>query len=173
MKILLALFKDVRLTLTSVICILFSGASSYAWAQEESQVAHPIRAGFNTHELARNDDGSTVLIDLPFEIDFFGIEHSKAYINKNGNITFNAPLRTYTPFGITAGSTPMIAPYFADVDTRYHGELVTYGEGMVGPYRAFSINWYDVDFYFSDPLHGNQLNQFQLVLIDRSDTGGR
>jgi hypothetical protein len=62
----------------------------------------------------------------------------------------------------------MIAPFFADVDTRNLGDAVTYGSGTVGGNTAFGINWDNVDHYYSGT---GPLNSFQLVMIDRADTG--
>ena len=39
------------------------------------------------------------------------------YVNTNGNVTFDGPFGTYTPFAFPGG-TKMVAPFFADVDTR-------------------------------------------------------
>src|SRR3954471_7454440 len=79
-------------------------------------------------ELAANDDGSTGAVPVPFTGDFFGLEFSTVYVNNNGNVTLNGPLSTFTPFGLLSTSQPIIAPFFADVDTRNAGsDVVTYG----------------------------------------------
>ncbi len=36
-------------------------------------------------------------------------------------------MSTFTPFDLNTTSTPIIAPFFADVDTRNAGDPVTYG----------------------------------------------
>src|SRR5690348_8190440 len=74
--------------------------------------------GFTTNAEARNDDGSTAQINLPFTLNFFGQTFSHAFVNTNGNITFSAALSTFTPGPIVNNSTPIIAPYWADWDTR-------------------------------------------------------
>src|SRR5688572_1311613 len=125
--------------------------------------------GFNTNSLAGNDDGSTGLVDFQFSANFFGTTYTAAFLNNNGNITFNAPLSQFTPSGITAATAPIIAPFFADVDTRV-GELMKYGTGTVGGRAAFGVTWDDVGVgYFNQ--HVDKLNQFQLLLVDRTDTG--
>jgi hypothetical protein len=43
---------------------------------------------------------------------------------------------------------------------------VTYGTDTVGGRAAFGVNWVDVGYFNA---HDDKLNQFQLVLIDRSD----
>ena len=124
-------------------------------------------SGFTTSNLPANDDGSTGLINLGFTANFFGTNYTQAYINNNGNITFVNPLGTYTPFGITGSTTPIIAPYFADVDTR-QGPLMTFGTSTVDTHNAFGVDWNGVG-YFGE--HIDKTNVFQLVMIDRSDTG--
>jgi len=85
--------------------------------------AQVIRDGFNTNALAANDDGSTGLISLGVNINFLGENFSQAYLNNNGNITFDAPLSSFTPPDVALPSTAIIAPFFADVDTTLWGEL--------------------------------------------------
>jgi hypothetical protein len=125
-------------------------------------------AGFTANNLPANDDGSTGLINLGFSANLFGTTYTQAYVNNNGNITFNNPLSTFTPFGLTGGGVPpIIAPFFADVDTR-SGPVMTYGTGSVDGHNAFGVDWPGVG-YFDE--HTNKTNIFQLILIDRSDTG--
>ncbi|WP_145370471.1 nidogen-like domain-containing protein [Maioricimonas rarisocia] len=128
-----------------------------------------IRSGFTGNTLAPNDDGSTGSVALGFTANFFGQMFSNAFVNNNGNITFNAPLGTFTPFDLLSTATPIIAPFFADVDTGAHGMPVTYDTGTIAGRPAFVVNWIDVDYFNSSPAHGTQLNTFQLVLIDRGD----
>lgn len=126
--------------------------------------------GFTINTLPPNDDGSTGLVNIGFTVDFFGVDYSQLYVNNNGNVTFNNPLGTYTPFGLVGVNVPIIAPFFADVDTRFAGQPVTYGTDTVNGHAAFGVNWLDVDYYFSNASHTNS-NSFQLVLVDRSDIG--
>lgn len=127
-------------------------------------------AGFTTNSLARNDDGSTGLVNIGFGINFFGTSASQLYVNNNGNVTFSNPLSTFTPFALTgATGTPIIAAFFADVDTRAAGSALTqYGTGTVNGRSAFGVNWDGVGYFGS---HDDKLNVFQLILIDRTDTG--
>ena len=41
--------------------------------------------------LAPNDDGSSTVINLPFQFNFYGTNYSSLYINNNGNVTFGSP----------------------------------------------------------------------------------
>lgn len=127
-----------------------------------------VRTGFDANTLARNDDSSTGAINIGFTANFFGSSFTQAFVNNNGNLTFNSPLSTFTPFGLDTTTTPIIAPFFADVDTRgLNTSPVTYGTGLVDSRNAFAANYIDVS-HFS---FGTNLNSFQVVLIDRSDIG--
>lgn len=122
-------------------------------------------AGWDLLEIPANDDGSSELVSLPFTINFLGNEYSTLYVNNNGNVTFNSPMDTYTPFGLT-GETgiPIIAPFFADVDTRGEdSQLVTYGASPDG--NQFVVNWVDVGYFAA---HSDKLISAQLVLTERS-----
>lgn len=127
-------------------------------------------SGFYTNSMVRNDDGSASgLIPIGFTLDFLGTTTNSAYVNNNGNITFDDPLGTYTPFPLNSTSVPIIAPFFADVDTRGAGSGVTqWGQGIVDGHAAFAVDYVNVGYYGS---HDDKLNSFQLVLINRSDTG--
>jgi hypothetical protein len=132
--------------------------------------AGAVRPGFSLHALPPNDDGYSPLTDIGFSVNFYGLTFGQLHVNNNGNITFDAPLSTYTPFDLTSTGRQIIAPFFADVDTRAAGSPVTYGAGSVDGRFAFGANWVDVDCYYSDVTHSVR-NSFQVVLIDRSDTG--
>ena len=75
-------------------------------------------AGFQKESIPANDDGSSALVQLPFTINFFGRLRTSGYVNNNGNITFDAALSTFTPFGLENTRREIIAAFFADVDTR-------------------------------------------------------
>jgi len=139
-------------------------------------------AGFGEGVLSPNDDGSTGLIDItsvfPNGMNFFGTTYDGFYINNNGNITFVAPLRTFTPFSLTdATNNPMIAPFFADVDTRGGTGLTpTPGGNSTGSNLVYydldpasgtiTITWDDVGYFGS---HTDKLNAFQLVIHNTGD----
>jgi hypothetical protein len=146
--------------------VLLGGALAVGMAQ-----ATTVAPGFTTNTLAANDDGSTGLVSLPFTINFYGTDYSNLYVNNNGNVTFNAPQSTFTPFGLGSSYTgqPIIAPFFGDVDTRGSGSgLTSYGNGTYVGHSAFGVTWPGVGYYNS---HTDKLNTFQLIMVDRSDTG--
>lgn len=124
---------------------------------------------FNANSIPRNDDGSSSITPLGFTVNFFGKMRSDAYVNNNGNITFDAALPTYTPFGLQRTSREIIAPFFSDVDTRpAKSRLVTYGQDVIGGRKVFGVNYIDVGYYNQ---HDDKLNTFQLVVTERADTG--
>lgn len=124
--------------------------------------------GYAAGSLAANDDGSTGLVNIGFSLNFFGTNYSQLYVNNNGNVTFDSALSTFTPFGLAGTNRVIIAPFFADVDTRAAGSnLVTYGSGLLGGRNALAVNYDHVGVF--DAL--SIFNSFQLVIIDRSDTG--
>jgi len=143
--------------------LLFAAAGSLS-----AQVIRT-NAGFHSQSVARNDDGSSDVAQLGFTINFFGKLRSSVWVNNNGNLTFDDSLATYTPFGLDKTSREIIAPFFADVDTRGpKSALVTYGNDKVNGHNAFAANYIDVGYFAS---HDDKLNRFQVVVIDRSDTG--
>jgi lysophospholipase L1-like esterase len=125
----------------------------------------------NEHLLPRNDDNSTSQVTLPFEVNFYGETFTSLWVNNNGNVTFDGPLSTFTPFGLTGTSASIIAPFFGDVDTRPVGSgTVAYGWGdtIYQGHRAFCVNWLNVGYYNN---HSDKLNSFQLLLVQREDAG--
>lgn len=135
------------------------------------------------------DDCSTNAVPLNIGgtsgINFFGNSFTNIYVNNNGNVTFGSSLAGFTPNAFVDGvqcddgnNCPIIAPFFADVDTTGPGSrLVQYGNATVQDsygnpngtsFNAFVANYINVG-YFSE--HADKLNSFQVILIDRSDQG--
>ncbi len=124
-----------------------------------------------TGQLSRNDDGSSSSrISLGFTVNFFGISRTSVWINNNGNITFDTSLSTFTPLPLQSSGSQMIAPFWADVDTRPAASGVTsYSSGIfVDLHKAFAVTWPHVGYY---DQRFNGLNTFQVVLIERLDVG--
>ena len=124
-------------------------------------------AGLFTNVLPANDDGSTGLVNLGFTALIGVTNYTQTYVNNNGNITFNNALSTFTPSAISSGSFgPIIAPFFADVDTRGSAsDVVRYGAATLGGSNVFGVNYINVGVYASQ----NILNTFQMILTDRND----
>jgi len=126
-------------------------------------------SGLFTNVLPANDDGSTGLVNLGFTANINSTNFTQTYVNNNGNITFTNPLGTFTPSAISGGAFgPIIAAFFADVDTRAAGSLpVTYGSTTLGGFNVFGVDYIHVGVFPSQPI----FNDFQMILTDRSDTG--
>ena len=126
--------------------------------------------GCQATPLAANDDSSTGQVPIGFNADAYGLSFSDVFVNNNGNVTVNSALSEYTPYDFSIGGDPIIAPFFADVDTRGQGSsVVTYGQVADFNGRpAFCVNWVNVGYY---QARDDKLNSFQLLIVDRSDTG--
>jgi len=128
----------------------------------------PIEDGFDEYTLPHNDDNSTGLVDIGFDPNFYGVKYTQLHVNNNGNVTLNREQWDFNPFALTASlNNPIIAPFFADVDTT-SGNEVTYGQGTFRTRSAFGVNWIGVGRYSQQY---DKLNTFQLLLVDRSDVG--
>jgi len=138
-------------------------------------------AGFGEGALARNDDDSSGFIDLssifPDGLNFFGTNYSGLFINNNGNVTFGFPISTYTPFGLGGNiGVPIIAPFFADVDTRGGATFASPGGNSTGSNeiyydidpvtKTFTATWDDVGHF---EANNTQKDAFQVSLISRGD----
>jgi nidogen-like/HYR domain-containing protein/carboxypeptidase family protein len=143
-----------------------------AWAAPAAPAAVAQDPGCATNALDRNDDGSTGAVAIGFPVNFFGTTYTHLFINNNGNVTFDSAMSTFTPFGLSGPiGTRIIAPFFADVDTRGAGsDVVRYSWGATTLFGrpAFCVNWLNVGYYSA---HFDKLNSFQLILVDRSDVG--
>ncbi len=139
-------------------------------------------AGFGENQLTRNDDSYTSYIDISTVfgaagLNFFGTNYTDISVNNNGNITFGGGLSTYTPYGMQDSSRPMIAPFFADVDTRGGTVSATPGGTSTGSNLVYydfnsagngtlTVTWDDVGYYNSKV---DKLNAFQLQLVGKGN----
>ncbi|MBP6573069.1 MAG: gliding motility-associated C-terminal domain-containing protein [Flavobacteriales bacterium] len=110
-----------------------------------------------------NDDGSSAQIPIPFIFNLYGDLYSSLWINNNGNVTFDNQFGGFTSSGFPVQPYPMVAPFWADVDTRpVGGGEVWY---KVTPTAVF-VNWVGVGYY---SMQTNLLNTFQLIITDGND----
>lgn len=150
--------------------------------------------GFGENFVPRNDDNFVPGVDLRTVfgaqgLSFFGSSFNYASVNTNGNLTLSnsvsSGLGTHTPFfGLASVGRPLIAPFFADVDTTLSGgtaaanqvtptaggtsrgsDLVWYDLDPTG-FGTLTVTWDDVGYY---PARTGKLNAFQLQL---AGTGG-
>ncbi|NWY31076.1 SNED1 protein, partial [Pheucticus melanocephalus] len=70
------------------------------------------------------DDGTSEAIALSIPFTFYGKTHQTAFVNNNGVISFDEPVRQYTPdpFPLADGS-PFVTPFWADVDNVEGGDI--------------------------------------------------
>lgn len=127
--------------------------------------------GDYTVAMDENDDGSSAAITIPFAFSLFGATYTTLYINNNGNVSFEDPYGTYTASGFPSDDYYMVAPFWADVDTRDSTDADTtdYLNGQV-LYRvtdhALYVNWVAVGYY---PEQDSLRNTFQLIITDGTD----
>jgi Nidogen-like len=134
----------------------------------------------NAGTLGAVDDAS-VQVNIGFNVSFFGVTTTQLFVNNNGNVSFSSPLADFVPTpdndlrtvsGMAPGTstvvpTPVIAPFFADVDTLGPGSgFAHYGNAMLDGRNVFAVTWSAVG-YFQENV--DRRNSFQLVLIDRND----
>lgn len=124
-------------------------------------------AGYGELSQRPNDDQSSSVLNLPFEVNFFQNHFSSFYVNNNGNISFGNPLGEYTPQRFPSATQPIIAPFWGDVDTSNQpGGGAVY---VASPNRdTVVVTWHNVGYYAGN---NDKLNDFQLTLANRSDTG--
>lgn len=126
-----------------------------AAGQRQSHSYSSVDASF-TQAMLPSDDGSSSEIVLPFNFCFYGQNVNSVYINTNGNISFGSPFSSGTPFNMPFVGHKIIAPFWADVDTRARG-----GVFYKLTSNALIVNWEDVG-YFNQNDHAG--NSFQLII---------
>ena len=103
-------------------------------------MADAVASGFDTTQFPANDDGYLGPLALGFSANYFGTTYTSTFLSNNGYLTFGSGQGTYTPSGLGSGYSglPIIAPFFADVDTRGAGSgLTSYGTGTYAGHTAW------------------------------------
>ena len=111
----------------------------------------------------RNDDWSTVQITVPFPFCFYGQQVNFMYINNNGNVSINNPYATFTANSFPDPTYTMIAPFWADVDTRGALSGIVYYQ-LTNTHLI--VQWENVGYFSS---HDDLANTFQLIMTDGFD----
>ena len=120
--------------------------------------------GYTASSQYRNDDASTGAKLLPFDFCFYGTNYNSVYINNNGNVSFGSGYSTYSASGFPSTQYKMVAPFWADVDTRnLSSGLVHYK--ITDTYMI--VKWENVGYYSS---HADKKNTFQLIISNGNDT---
>jgi hypothetical protein len=123
----------------------------------------PLDSTFTLAMLPNDDEFSNVIV-LPFNFSFYGTSYDSLYINNNGNVSFDLPYSTFTANPFPDPSYNMIAPFWADVDTRStNGGNVWY---KLTPHSLVVV-WDHVGYW---NMMEDKLNTFQLIISDGQDT---
>jgi len=138
-----------------------AGGCTYWIPRDSSWQIVPFTIG--TSPQYRNDDGSSPLITLPFNFCLYGTSHNDAYINNNGNVSFGGPYSTFTAVGFPSNQYIMVAPFWADVDTRNLVSGLVYYK--VTPTHLI-VQWDSVGYYSQ---HIDKVNTFQLIITNGND----
>ncbi|XP_059177943.1 sushi domain-containing protein 2-like [Physella acuta] len=149
----------------------------------------PFGAAVGDRMTPRTDDGSSGAINLTVHFPFFGWSHDKLYVNNNGVVSFKKELVDFKPLRFPLeDETPLIAPFWADVDISPDGDngTVWYRESKdpeilakatqeirqyhsaFKNFRAFWVfiaTWEEVGFFGAESLGRLKRNTFQAVLV--------
>jgi|GEM_PF-6390122 len=141
----------------ALFCLLFSSiaftqSNCDCWIEPDNSY---------TLALGASDDGSSQQIALPFTFNFYGDQYNSVYINNNGNISFLQAFGSFSSTGFPTTNNVMIAPFWADVDTRGSGQVLYKVTAT-----AMYVNWVDVGYFSSQ---SDKVNNFQLIITDGSD----
>lgn len=131
----------------------------------------PILSGFSQTLVSAVDDGSTqVNLAGGMKLGLDGSVFGNLFINTNGNVSFGNGMTSYSPAAFNGDShgVDFLAPFFGDVDIRDNHGTIGYGNTVFEKRNAFVVTWSDVGYF---DRKNDKKNTFQLVLVDRSDTG--
>jgi hypothetical protein len=127
-------------------------------------------SGFTTNTVPRQDDNFVGPVNIGFNVNYNAQSWSQLFVNQNGNVTFGAGLSEFTPFSLT-GNTGL-PDHRRVLRGRGHAQPAVGGDdlrhGHADGRAAFGVNWDGVGYF---DTQADKLNIFQLILVDRSDTG--
>ncbi len=103
-----------------------------------SRVDRPL--GADGVAVPMGDDDSRE-VPLPFAFPFFGKSYDKAFVNSDGNVTFEAAdsASTSRTLGRLISGPPRVAPLLADLDPSKGGRITTTSSA-----NAFTVKWTDI-----------------------------
>jgi len=164
------------------------GLGSVAFAGDATQLLFPLDASYTVvpfsangaqgngpaaggDPLQRNDDdyaqAGTGMPAVPFNFNLYGTTYSGSdiHINNNGNLSFGAGFSTFTSTGFPVNNIAMVAPFWADVDTRNaNSGVVSYkyvdgnGDSSID---TLIVTWNNVGYYNAQ---GDKTNTFQVAI---------
>jgi hypothetical protein len=162
--------------LAGLLALAVLAVPSAARAVGPDAVVYP--TGWDANAIARADDTFNQVVGLPFTMTWGGTSYNQVFLNMNGSITFTSGTGDYTPDPLSSVGQAIMAPFWADVDTRYVGTPnrlyysdLTPGNITVDGRQAVVFTWAEVMRYNGGTQSQDTTNTFQLVLVDRSDTG--
>ena len=104
---------------------------------------------------------------MPFHFCFWGKMIDTVYINNNGSVSFGQQYSGFVPVTFPLTNYSMVAPFWADVDTRNNTSLTPSG---VVSYQITAhhilVEWDSVGYY---DAHTDKRNTFQCILTDGND----
>jgi hypothetical protein len=130
-------------------------------ARDATNLLFPLD-GTYTLAMAPNDDGSSENLPLGFSFSLYGSLFESVYINNNGNLSFGSAFSTYSSQGFPVNGFPMVAPFWADVDTRNdYGNLGSVWYKTQD--NTLIATWEEVGYY---GYNGDKRNTFQVAISD-------
>jgi hypothetical protein len=160
--------------LAGILAFTLLAIPAHALALGPNAMIYP--TGWNNNYVDRGDDNTTPTVALPFSMTWNGVTYNSVNVNMNGNCTFGQSFTAYNPVNpLSTQGRNVMAPFWADVDTRntasgllYYSDAASDTACVVDGHKAFVVTWQGVGRYNS---MGNLLNYFQLVIVERTDTG--
>ncbi|XP_033127113.1 sushi domain-containing protein 2-like [Anneissia japonica] len=154
-----------------------------------NRLLFPYGLDFNDEVVPTNDDDSSGIINLKTFFPYYDTFYESLYVNTNGVISFEGVVNDYTPDPFPLMDTwPMIAPFWADVDTTnggaiYYREMVRKDDEKLAQsidriirgndvtqanfelIWMFVATWDQVAFYVLDQPRPMINNTFQALLV--------
>ena len=165
-----------------LVCV-FLGVLQVVYMRIELEDFYPYGPENGDTAVPTNDDGSSGLVNIAFPFPFFDVEHKSLFVNTNGVISFLVEVSQYTPDSFPLDNNRrLIAPFWADVDTR-EGGVVYYRETLdlairtrvsekIRKYfvrqRRFTAKWVMIVTWLNVARYGGNaslLNTFQTILV--------
>ncbi|MEE9293718.1 MAG: nidogen-like domain-containing protein [Phycisphaerae bacterium] len=119
--------------------------------------------------LDQHNDDDSATVPLGFVFDLYGDTYTTAFVNNNGNLSFDTLYSTFSPAGFPNTEFVMVAPFWGDVDTGDVNDDGGNHNTLGHVYRKFFggntlvVTWDNVGYYDE---HGDLLNTFQVAISD-------
>lgn len=128
--------------------------------------------GCSQNSIPRNDDEWASNVPLGFTLKLGDGFYDQTFVSNNGYLTFGTAPIPWWSFDLTSTWQTVIAAMIVDVDTRSEdSDIVTYGQITYGGRRAFCVNYGAGNGVGYFDMKTDLLNRFQIILVERADTG--